>query len=146
MKTVNIEPFNWRHLEPPSFHWQCHRHKFQLEFWELSLVGSLKAIGLFSCVVWRHFGGCFQNLGIKVGSESKSMLLTGLKVCFFQSVRTDRLPAITSSWAGQTGPGRQCENICWMDLLTGSCFFSLFLYFFFSFSFTPFIMSLTWWT
>ena len=54
-----------------------------------------------------------------------------LKVCFFQSVQTDRPPAITSSLARQTGPGRQCENICWMDLLTRSCFVSPFLYFFF---------------
>lgn len=61
------------------------------------------------------------------------MFLLRLKVCFFQSVQTDRPPAITSSLARQTGPGSQCENICWMDLLTGSCFFSPLLYFFFLF-------------
>jgi hypothetical protein len=58
------------------------------------------------------------------------MFLLRLKVCFFQSVQTDRHPAITYAVARQTGPGRQCENICWMDLLTGSCFYSPFLYFF----------------
>lgn len=59
------------------------------------------------------------------------VFLLRLKVCFFQSVQTDRPPAITSSSARQAGPGRQCENICWMDLLTRSCFFfSLSLFFF----------------
>lgn len=69
------------------------------------------------------------------------MFLLRLKVCFFQSVQIDRSPAITSSLARQTGPGSQCENICWMDLLTRSCFFSPFLYFFFFFLHTVYYVS-----